>query len=101
MVHGMPDDRADAAVNWMIKCVNKETGDSLNFGDEIKLKHSVTGKYVSLDPSSQYTQFNCRGCEIIHQIELHAVDNDSDEESTVFRLVGGLTFGQKEDVLSE
>jgi len=68
MVHGMPDDRADAAVNWMIKCVNKEIGDSLNFGDEIKLKHSVTGKYISLDPSSQYTEFNCRGCEIIHQI---------------------------------
>jgi hypothetical protein len=26
MVHGMPDDRADAAINWKIKCPNKDKG---------------------------------------------------------------------------
>lgn len=46
MVHGMPDDRADAAINWKIKCPNKEKGEVINFKDEIKLKHSVTGKYI-------------------------------------------------------
>jgi hypothetical protein len=30
-----------------------------------------------LDSSSQYTQFNCPGCEIIGQIEIHGVESDS------------------------
>lgn len=95
MVHGMPDDRADSAINWKIKCPHKEKGEILKFGDEIKLKHSVTGKYIELDQSSQYTEFNCRGCEIIYQIEVHAVENDSEEDKTTFKLLGGLTFSSE------
>lgn len=65
----------------------------MNFGDEVKFKHSVTGKYILLDVSSQYTQFNCRGCEIISQIELHAEDQDDTEQSKIsFQIVGGLAF---------
>lgn len=69
IVHGVFDSQSDAAINWKVKCMEKEVGDSLYYGDAIKLKHSVTGKYIFLDPSSQYTEFNCgRGCEIMRQI---------------------------------
>lgn len=53
MVHG--SETLDAAINWKIICIEKEKGENINFGDTIKLKHSVAGKYVALDPSSQYT----------------------------------------------
>lgn len=76
MLHGSGGP-LDEAVNWKIKCVDKEIGEVINFGDEVKLKHSVTGKYVYLDPSSQYTEFNCRGCEILWQTEIHGVEDDS------------------------
>ena len=61
MVHG--SEQQDPAINWKLICVDKEKGETISFFDKIKLKHSVTGKYVAIDPSSQYTEFNCgRGC---------------------------------------
>ena len=55
MVFGVFDSQVDTGINWNIKCVEKEVGDVLYFGDAIKLKHSNTGKYFYLDPSSAYT----------------------------------------------
>lgn len=57
----------------------------------MRLKHSITGKYVSLDPAYAYTEANCgRGCEIAGQLELHAIDNPDD--STIFALKTGISF---------
>ena len=66
MVHGVESNNLDAATNWQIKCSgDKSNGDAINFGDVVKFKHSISGKYIYLDHSSQYTEFNCRGCELL------------------------------------
>lgn len=52
----------------------------------------MSGKYVILDPSSQYTEWNCRGCEIVGQIEIHGVESESEDEKTLLRVLPGLTF---------
>ena len=70
MVHGMKKkDGLDEKINWQLQCVDKEEGSSLHYQDKIRLKHMVTGKYASLDPSYAYTEANCgRGCSIAGQI---------------------------------
>ena len=95
-------DQIDRAVNWKIICTEKENGETLTFEDNVKLKHSVTGKYVALDPSSQYTEFNCgRGCEIMRQVELHGIDDGTEDDQTVFRMKGGIKFGVDNDKIKE
>ena len=100
-MHGSIE-QIDSAVNWKLVCQEKENGETLFFEDKIKLKHSVTGKYVALDPSSQYTEFNCgRGCEIMRQVELHGIDDGTLDEQIVFKIKGGIKFGIDEKINEE
>jgi len=55
LVHGYPYEQIDGAVNWNIHCVDKESGEDLHYGDKIRMKHDITGKYVATDGSSYYT----------------------------------------------
>lgn len=92
MVHGMSKDNLDEKINWQIHCVDKTEGEEIHYNDLIRLKHHVTGKYISLDPVYAYTEANCgRGCSIANQIELHAIDNH-DDATTVFQIKSGLSF---------
>lgn len=73
LVHGIKKDKIDHGVVWSIHCVDKQSGEDLYFGDKIRLKHDTSGKYVTTDGSSFYTEGNCgRGCQIVGQLELHA-----------------------------
>ena len=95
MVHGMKKDATDEKINWKLQCPQKEEGATLNYQDEIRLKHSVTGKYASVDPAYAYTEANCgRGCSIAGQIELHAIDS-ADETTSVFQVKTGITFDKE------
>ena len=92
MVHGMKKEGQDSKINWQIQCVDKETGSTINYDDQIRLKHIISGKYASLDPAYAYTEANCgRGCSIAGQIELHAIDS-SDETTSVFKIKTGIAF---------
>jgi hypothetical protein len=92
MVHGMKKENLDEKINWELHCVDKEDGEPLRYNDHLRLKHQVTGKYVSLDPIYAYTEANCgRGCSIAGQLELHAIDS-SDDTTSVFQARTGLTF---------
>lgn len=94
-MHGIKQDRIDHGVVWNIHCVDKENGEELHNGDKIRLKHDTSGKYVSTDGSTFYTEGNCgRGCSIVGQLELHAIDNGHYSEHAVFEVVGALSFDQ-------
>lgn len=61
----------------------------------MRLVHSATGKFVSMDQGYAYTEANCgRGCSIAGQIELHGIDAH-DDSTTVFQVKTGLSFDQK------
>ena len=95
MVHGMKKDAIDEKINWKLQCPHKEEGATLSYQDEIRLKHSVTGKYASVNPAYAYTEANCgRGCSIAGQIELHAIDS-ADETTSVFQVKTGIAFGHE------
>lgn len=92
MVHGMTRDKLDEKINWQIQCVDKPDGTEVHVHDAIRLKHSVTGKYASLDQAYAYTEANCgRGCSIAGQIELHALDTH-DDTTTVFQIKSGMAL---------
>ena len=92
MVHGIQSQNIDEKINFQIQCVEKGEEEEISYNDKIRLKHQITGKYVSLDPAYAYTEGNCgRGCSIAGQLELHALDG-ADEVTTVFQIKTGLTF---------
>jgi hypothetical protein len=92
MVHGIQAQNVDEKINFQLQCVDKTEGEAINYNDKIRLKHEITGKYVSLDPAYAYHEGNCgRGCSIAGQLELHALDA-ADEATTVFQIKTGLAF---------
>jgi len=96
MVHGMKKESHDEKINWQLQCIGKEDGSPLSYQDQIRIKHTVTGKYASLDPALAYTEANCgRGCSIAGQVELHAIDS-ADDTTSVFQVRTGIAFGPKE-----
>lgn len=98
MVHGMARNNLDDKINWQLQCVDRHEGEQLHYNDRIRLKHQITGKYVSLDDAYAYTEANCRGCSIIGQLELHALDTADD--TTIFQIKTGIAF-DKDYVESE
>lgn len=95
MVHGIKPAFIDEKINWKIICSEKHEGESVHYNDFIRVKHQVTGKYVSLDPVYAYTEANCgRGCVIAGQTELHGLDF-LDETTSVFQVKTGISFDQQ------
>lgn len=90
MVHGMTRNNLDEKINWQLQCVDRQEGEQVHFNDKVRLKHQITGKYVSLYDAYAYTEANCRGCSIIGQLELHALDTADD--TTIFQIKTGIAF---------
>ncbi len=96
MVNLIPSDRVDSSVNWQLVCADQEEGTKIKFYDRVKLKHSMSGKFVELRQESIYTEANCgRGCVLAGEVELHANENAEEDDAT-FELRPGMSFKEAE-----